>query len=196
MVFTILLRALCDASNFSTIPSDITPIIFDCLSTTEKVITSRTNKQIYSDFNKTYHHELRSLYDLQIAIGSHRYEHIRDIVNNLYLSELFSLQLPCILRAAYNHSFNSTDVLKSYLKALNMHVMSISEYNQMDHASFALRLLVLSSRALIHYYIPDEAATLNAPLVFADVPFIQNGEFAVSYAEYPWIIKVDSFHRS
>ena len=57
---------------------------------------------------------------------------IRHIINNLHLSESLSLQLPCILKSVYHHAYDSRNVTNNYLNALNMHVMSFSEFNTMD----------------------------------------------------------------
>eukprot|EP01083_Nonionella_stella_P180018 640829_1 len=184
ILFTFLPIA-CNAGDFSFLPHEIKREIFNGLSAAQHMrALIRLNRCGNQYTRALYHNETQLLHQLQIAIDTNAQSRIKCLTKELQLSELFALKLPYLL-GLIDHK----EQRRYILSAMNMHAMSISELrtmNQKANVNPHLQILILASRALIHYYVPyDGGAYFNDRFVMVRLP--GSTRSCLVYMKYPWL---------
>ena len=146
--------------NLSGIPDHVlSHKVFGSLSIRDKI-------QSVSLLNKASHHHVRLyhqdeikqykelLREIRMLDDIDSLDKIQNITEQLQFSEIWPLMLPYTLRQI---SKNLQYEIELILDAMNLHPMNISEFKQMESVresnSTDLDMLILASRALVHYYI-------------------------------------------
>eukprot|EP01084_Bolivina_argentea_P064221 117161_1 len=123
---------------------------------------------------------------------------IKFMIPRLKLTELYYLYLPKLLRNLFSDwmkktlfcngmheskSLNNNEALKETLNAMDLHPVSIITFNNLSSIHDSTKLLLLSSRSLLNYFVPSYYANTNRKnsgqiRYYTNVPYFRN---------FPWL---------
>eukprot|EP01084_Bolivina_argentea_P248344 415380_1 len=183
-------------SKFANIPHELISDIFSTLPFDTKINSvSLLNKAGYNHF-KSYHQQEIQLFqqlkhEIQFKCLNYASDKIRRITIDLQFSELYALQLPSLLKLIFNKKHEIDRICLLY--KMNIHSMSMSELNVAQNQfnfSSELSILLLASRALLHYYIPDNSINIQTIPSYHIMRFPGTDQNYVYLDEYPWIVTI------
>eukprot|EP01083_Nonionella_stella_P270378 915534_1 len=121
------------------------------------------NRECYNYYTHTHGRQVQDMKQLEEWLQppqtTSHLNQIQDMMLSLKFSEILSIHLPTLLtqlNTAWSDGVLSDGDLVQTLHAMELRPLGIDEFkHNLTSLSFPLRLLLLSSRALINYYIPN-----------------------------------------
>ena len=149
------------------IPADITNYIFSHFDIIQKAkCIPGLNKDCNKYFNRKHQEEISQVKQLKEWFAENEYtnhlDEIGEMSQKLKMSELYHMNLPQMLSTLQEHwisDMRSDQDVTQTLHAMKLHPLGMMEFNTATSSlSDPLRLLLLASRALVNYFVPNVCA--------------------------------------
>eukprot|EP01083_Nonionella_stella_P025440 70057_1 len=197
-----LLSISCESGLFDEIPAHLRNQIFSSFLDLKQRVRciASLNRDCHNYYNHTHGKQVHDMKQLEQWFDppqtTSHLDEIRDMMQSLKFSELLSLHLPTLLTGLHERwqdfSISNEDLVQT-LHAMELRPLGMHEFlHNLTSLPCPVPLLLLSSRALINYYIPNYFANSdkeNAPMV--GLCHTSDGAEAIEsfqyWTNYPWL---------
>eukprot|EP01084_Bolivina_argentea_P086761 156785_1 len=194
----------CVKCHLLNIPTELQHCIFtNYLNVNDQIkCISTLNTKTYKHFIKAHGNEIQHVKQLNFwfycGISSLHQAEIRQMTQELQLSELYNYYLPQMLthlfyrwKKAIPMKLSGKRIITASLDSMSLHSLDIHEFNCITGLDDEMKLLLLSSRTLINYFIPTYYTnTDNNKSVNLGNIKIHNSETTTKFMyfeNYPWL---------